>query len=118
MINLLEETTEVLKKYNKSLSDIVWCGSEEFGWFSVDDFKRLANFKYDDGYGGEEVATDLLIVGKDFWLERHEYDGSEWWEYKTTPIKPEKNNVPTRLYDTDLGGTLEEMNTEVDEDEN
>lgn len=26
-----------------------------------------------------------VVVGKDFWLERGEYDGSEWWSFKTTP---------------------------------
>ncbi|QNI21485.1 hypothetical protein [Salmonella phage 3sent1] len=24
------------------------------------------------------------------WLERGEYDGSEWWEYKATPAIPEE----------------------------
>lgn len=23
-------------------------------------------------------------------MERHEYDGSEWWEFKTIPIKPNR----------------------------
>ena len=31
---------------------------------------------------------DLLIVGDDWWLERHEYDGAEWWEFKTLPCEP------------------------------
>jgi hypothetical protein len=31
----------------------------------------------------------LEIVGDDWWLERHEYDGAEWWEYKTKPSMPE-----------------------------
>ncbi len=42
------------------------------------------------GYGGEEVATDLLVVGEDWWLERHSYDGAEWFEYKTMYQKPTK----------------------------
>ena len=46
----------------------------------------ILNFEYDDGYGITEVNMGLKLVGKDFWLERHEYDGSEWWEYKTLPI--------------------------------
>jgi hypothetical protein len=29
----------------------------------------------------------IIVVGKDWWLERHEYDGSEWWEFKTMPDK-------------------------------
>ena len=29
------------------------------------------------------------IVFKDnTWIERHEYDGAEWWEYKETPKEP------------------------------
>lgn len=26
-----------------------------------------------------------MVVGDDWWLERHEYDGSEWWEFKRLP---------------------------------
>ena len=52
---------------------------------TVEDFIEHANFEYNDGYGIEEINTDLILVGKDFWLERHEYDGSEWWEYKSMP---------------------------------
>ena len=40
---------------------------------------------YNDGYGLEEINTKLILVGKDFWLERGTYDGSEWWEYKSMP---------------------------------
>ena len=29
-----------------------------------------------------EVAEDLVVVGDNWWIERHEYDGNEWWEYK------------------------------------
>ncbi len=112
MANLLKETQEILKEKNKSLSDVMWCGSEEFGWFSVDKFKEIADIDYDSGYGGQEIAKDLLLVGKDFWLERGEYDGSEWWEYRTTPIKPEKHTTPSTLHNGDSWATLEEMNRE------
>lgn len=47
--------------------------------------------------GTEEVATDLLVVGDGWWLERHEYDGSEWWEHKALPAKPERHDVPPGL---------------------
>ena len=55
-----------------------------------DNFSSNANFSYDNGYGGEEIPLDLIVVGKDFWLERHEYDGSEWWEFKSMPDEPEE----------------------------
>ena len=32
-----------------------------------------------------------MIVGWNWWLERREYDGAEWWELETKPIIP--NNI-------------------------
>ena len=42
------------------------------------------DFNYDDGFGGQELYGYVLLDDQD-WLERHEYDGSEWWEYKKYP---------------------------------
>lgn len=89
MENLLEETIKILKEYRKEISDIKWIGNYDY-YVNIDDFLRVADTNYDSGYGGQEVATDLFIVGDDWWLERHEYDGSEWWEFKTIPIKPNR----------------------------
>lgn len=86
-MNLLKETNEILKKYNKTLNDINWVGSTN-NFVDVNEFIKIADVEYDSGYGAPEVAENLLIVGVDWWLERHEYDGSEWWEYKSIPIKP------------------------------
>lgn len=113
MINLLQETKRVLKNYGHTLSDIVWVGCKDYR-IEIKQFIELADVIYDDGYGGEEVATDLLVVGTDWWLERHEYDGSEWWEYKTLPQMPQEvktvNRVVTKGW---LSGTLTEINKEV-----
>ena len=36
----------------------------------------------------------MKIVFKDnSWIERSTYDGSEWWEYKKTPVFNQKNFV-------------------------
>ena len=51
-----------------------------------ENFKEVANVEYDSGFGSPQVAEDLIIMGSDFWLERHEYDGSEWWEYKNKEL--------------------------------
>lgn len=110
MRNLLKETKEVLKENKKTLKDVLWCGSEEYGWFDIDVFEKLADKEYDGGYGAQEVAKDLVLVGKDFWLERDEYHGSEWWDYKTTPKKPKKNTIPTTLI-KGMWESLTEMNT-------
>lgn len=87
MINLLDETREVLENNNKTINDINWVGNKKF-YFDVYEFLKIANVEYDDSYGAPEVAQDLLVVGDNWWLERHEYDGSEWWEYKEIPLKP------------------------------
>ena len=86
-INLLKETQEQLKEEGKTLEDIIWCGTRE-NQIHKDQLISLLNVTYDDGFGGQEVAPNLIIVGKNWWMERHEYDGSEWWEFKTLPIKP------------------------------
>jgi hypothetical protein len=105
-----EETLKILSEHNKTPKDVVWCGSVEFGWFSFDDFMEIAPVDYYSGFGGQEIAKDLLIVGEDFWLERHEYDGSEWWEYKELPKKPENYNKPKTIMNGESWATLVEMN--------
>jgi hypothetical protein len=32
---------------------------------------------------------DLIIVGDNWWLERKEYDGSEWFEFKKKKKEPD-----------------------------
>ena len=80
-----EETIDALKDNGKTFDDVEWIGGDEFE-ISKENFKRISNFTYDDGYGSQEVAEDIKLVGKDFMLIRWEYDGSEGWEYiKTKP---------------------------------
>lgn len=94
-MNLLLETVSVLVSNNKTIADIEWIGSSD-GAFAItwDEFVLIANQEYDSGYGAQEVATDLVVVGVTWWIERHEYDGSEWWEFKELPIK---KNEPKHL---------------------
>lgn len=40
---------------------------------------------YDEGYGTAHIATDLIIIGEDWWTEREEYDGSENWKLEIPP---------------------------------
>lgn len=92
MINLLRETVEVLGANDKKLEDVKWIGIPGFGTIDIEVFKYVADKEYDNGFGGEEVNLSLVVVGDSWWLERHEYDGSEWWEYKELPKKPDANN--------------------------
>ena len=99
-MNLLRETIRELKDNKKKEKDVLWVGNKDI-YITWNEFKKIADIEYDAGYGGQEVATDLLIVGKDFWLERQEYDGSEWWGFKELPNIPEiKGNIKSvRLRD-------------------
>ena len=101
MVNLLEETLEIIQNHGKTTDEIKFVKCKWNKWTSSgviyyeyymtwDDFVSQANRRYDDGYGGTIVEDDLQIVGKNWWLERHEYDGSEWWEFKSLPKKPKE----------------------------
>ena len=93
--NLLAETIEALTQNGRIEAEVLWVGNEQFRC-SWEEFVAVAKDEmYDSGFGGAEIATDLLVVGKDFWLERHEYDGSEWWEFKEQPQMPDKEFKPT-----------------------
>ena len=106
MENLLTETIADLTSNNKKPSDVCWCGNEDSGWFSWDKFAELANKQYDAGYGSSEVFDNLKIVGKDWWLERREYDGSEWWVYKEYPKKPSNKICPETVFKDDYDDIL------------
>lgn len=102
MDNLLNETLKIMKENNKVPEDVkfirckweTWSQYDEYTeyeyYMTWDDFASMANRFYDNGYGGTEIKDNLQVVGKNWWLERHEYDGSEWWEFKSLPKKPKE----------------------------
>lgn len=99
MTNLLKETMSVLKDHNKELKDIVAVQGKKFG-LSVEKFIELADEDYYSGYGSPQVAEDLIVIGQGWWLERHEYDGSEWWEYKELfEVLPIKEDICALIID-------------------
>lgn len=102
MANLKSETLEILKQYGKKPEDIKWVGCDDFH-FDPASFWRLADKEYDSGYGAPKVAEDLLVVGDNWWLERHEYDGSEWWEYKELPARPVLCKQVKSVFSTSIG---------------
>ena len=83
-MNFLNETIVFLDKYGHEPKDVKWIGCKG-GKITWDEFKVIADFFYDNGYVGYVIELTLKVVGEDWWLERHEYDGSEWWEYKKHP---------------------------------
>ena len=98
-MNLLHETTNDIRESGHTPADIIFIGSEDSGHqCSWDEFKELADVKYDNGYGAQEVASDLIIVfsdGSQMW--RREYDGSESWYYSPLFKMPETSKKITSL---------------------
>lgn len=89
MKNFLEETILILQKNNKTIEDVIFICTGAGNVKDIKKFFKFMDFEYDAGYGLNVIPLNLKIVGKDFWLERREYDGSEWWEFKTYPIPNE-----------------------------
>lgn len=87
MDKIVEETIEDLKELGYKESDVLWVGSRDGEYaMSWADFKdKFKNLRYDDGFGAQEIASDLVVVGDNWWLEREEYDGAERWAYKKSP---------------------------------
>lgn len=51
------------------------------------DFLNRLDFEYDNSFGMQELhGTVWLPDGT--WLDRGEYDGSEWWAYRVCPEIP------------------------------
>ena len=55
----------------------------------LDNFLNLLNFEYDDSYGCQYVFGTIWLKDNPGWLERNEYDGSEWWERYCKPEIPD-----------------------------
>ena len=120
MTNLLEETLKVLKYLQIDEEEVAWVGSDN-GAYAIPwgDFKKIASkTNYDGGYGGQEIAEDLVVVFKDnSWLERQEYDGSEWWSYKKAPERQKKAKTFTRVMGEWSEISLDRCNKEREEEE-
>jgi hypothetical protein len=60
--------------------------------YSPDEYEKFLseiNYEYDSGFGGQELFGYVWFEDGT-WLERGEYDGSEWWEHKTCPEIPQE----------------------------
>ena len=111
-MNLLKETLTDIENSGHEVSDIVYIGSSESAFCCVwSEYETLANIEYDEAYGSQKIASDLIIVfsdGQSMW--RHEYDGSEWWMYsKPFKIPANKKKIIT-LCSGYSGQELDRMN--------
>lgn len=51
-------------------------------------FLNQLDFEYENGYGTQHLYGTVWLTDN-AWLERGEYDGSEWWVYKQVPSLPD-----------------------------
>lgn len=103
--NLLQETLKILKENNKTSNDVEWVGNKKEYAIPWREFVKIADIEYNSGYGAAEIAHDLIIVGRGFYMTRDEYDGSEWWEFHTKPKQPENPKPFTKI----KGGLWEDL---------
>ena len=54
-----------------------------------DEFLSKLDFEYDAGYGTQYVFGYVWLTNG-VWMERGEYDGSEWWEWHKYPQIPDE----------------------------
>lgn len=109
MSNLWEETIKFLKEKDKTFEDVLFIQGDDFK-VTKENFESVAKkTDYNSGFGAQRVATDLVLVGDDWWIERAEYDGSEWWEFKSIPVRKQYMKNITNLH-KGMWDTLKEMN--------
>lgn len=75
---LLEETLDAIEESGHTTDDVLYVGSEDgrlqLPWPQAEPVLRV---RYDNGYGDQEIATDLCIRFTDgAMLIRCEYDGA------------------------------------------
>ena len=66
---------------------ILKVGYNETAW---EEFLNALDFNYDSGYGSQELCGTVWFSSSNEWMERGEYDGSEWWRILGKPEIPDE----------------------------
>lgn len=118
-MNLLGETKDAISRSGHSTDDVRFVGSRDgklgIPWSQAE---KVLDIDYDDGYGGQEIAADLVVVFTDGgFLRREEYDGREWWGYEPSFRVPETQK-PFRLVKLTYSAySLEDINYPMEADD-
>ena len=62
-----------------------------------DNFIKKLDVEYDDGYGTQELFG-IIWLTDGTWMDRGEYDGSEWWCHQEVPEIPDHLEHPFGYY--------------------
>ena len=88
MVNAKEELLLLLKSRGLNVSNIeaynVHFKCESLKGTDPEELLSFLNKEYDSGFGCQELEGTVLL-NNGTWLERGEYDGSEWWDYMVRP---------------------------------
>ena len=90
IVNLKEETIKILSENGKTWDDVEWVGTE-YGKIDKSEFLNIIDKEYDNSFCaniGGLINPYIMVVGKDFWLERKNDEITECWEFKTFPMNP------------------------------
>jgi len=101
MINAKEELLKILmfKKpvcayithvpFDEKYGPISFALKKGYSQEDWEQFLTQLDFEYDNGYGTQELFGTIWM-SNEVWLDRHEYDGSEYWEWQAIPEIPEE----------------------------
>lgn len=94
LITIIEHVLMILQDHDKTEEEILWVGlgykcgirdphSSVITW---EEFKKnMGDF---DASEASQIPYGTVIVGKDFWVERHYEYALEYWQYREFPKKP------------------------------
>lgn len=109
-MNLWNETIGKLNKNGKTFDDVLVICGDEFQ-ITKENFEKIAReTEYYSGYGYQQVAYDLKLIGNDFAMIRVENAGNEWWEFVSLSKYPKRMETVNKLADDNYSNDLEDMN--------
>ena len=110
MMNLGVETELTLGALGYSKDDVLAVGCKDFR-VPTELFWRIAHLStYDEEYGAQAVASDLIIWLRDgAAMIRCEYDGAEWWHLVPQPPDVIRDDI-LRLAGGPCWSTIDEKN--------
>lgn len=117
MTNLLQETIKAIYTSGNTLQEVAFIGSPETGHRCTwREFEKIADVDYDEDFGLQNVACDLVIAFTDgARLVRFDYDGQEIWKLikpfrMPDQVHPIKTLARSDLDRSSYAKTLRELN--------
>lgn len=98
-MNAKEELLTMLGYVKRKYNAEILCAVIDFGdkainlnqGYDAEEFNEFLNnldFNYNNGFGGQLLFGKVWLTNN-VWLDRGEYDGSEWWEHYKYPEIPD-----------------------------